>query len=199
MTSKATKPIGLVMAVLGLMAGAAGPAKADILNFSYSFPGFGLGASPVTATGTLTTSNVLNGDGSHTIIGVTGTRTYNSQTDNITGLLSPGTFGGNDNEVFATNPFLNFNGFAFTIDSPTNGNAGNLVNVYFDSSPGAGYSENSAIVGFGSFTLSPGAVPEPTSIILLGTVVLMVALIVLRRNPTAVGLRAVVGPHHDRI
>ena len=174
---KATCRIGLAVVVLGLVAAAA-PAKADFQwNFSYDFPTYDSNFNPgpyVTASGMLTTTDVLNGDGSYTITAITGTRTFNGTTDTITGLLAPNDYQGNDNELFSTAPLININGFSFTINGAHNGNRGtNKVNVYHDQD---GYWENDSSVEHGTFSAvrAVRAVPEPTTLLMTGTGILMI-------------------------
>jgi hypothetical protein len=73
----------------------------------------------VTASGVLTTGDNLNPDGSYTITGITGRRTYNGLIEIINGLIAPGGYAGNDNELFPS-PHLPFyayltsNGFSYS-------------------------------------------------------------------------------------
>ena len=160
------------VAVIAL--GVAGSAHADKhFNFSYSFPRFAGGT--VSASGVLTTTDFDTMLGAYTITGITGTRTFEGVTDNITGLVAPGGYGGNDNLLFATEPLLDGNGFTFTLDA-NNGNFGNQVNVYF--SPA--YSEFDPDTDYGDFTVTAVAnVPEPGvvafGVIAAGSVLGMVA------------------------
>ena len=166
----------LAVAVLGLVMAAATPANAGTWTFSYDAPTY---SGPDTiASGTLTTLDVLNGDGSFTVTGITGTRTSYGVTDAITGLAPIGSYGGNDNELFALpSPQLTGNGMTFFISNPSNGNDSNQVNIFYYDVPGYGYGEYSDDdVGTGTFTATPTtsrtATPAPstlvTSSILLG-------------------------------
>lgn len=174
MSTETRKRIGMIVAVLGLMAGAASPAKAGTLfwNFSYDLP---MSGNPdLTAEGVLTTTDVFNGDGSYTITGITGSRTFQGNIDTITGLIGVNGYAGNDNELLPTSPHLTGNGFSFTISSASDGNSGNRVNVYFDNSRGA-YTENSAAIDFSNnFTLS--STPEPATNVFAGIGGLLMAL-----------------------
>jgi hypothetical protein len=133
-------------------------AQAGSFDFSYSLPP-GSGSTPfsVTASGTFTTS-AFDGT-SYTITDITGT--WNGF--GITGLLAPGTFGGNDNLLFPSSPFLSVSGVAFTVAGPGDDEAGQ-VNLYFD---GESYTENTTNVG-GTAVLAitprdTASVPEPNS------------------------------------
>jgi hypothetical protein len=99
----------------------------------------------------------------------------------ILNLLSPGTFGGNDNLLFITGDHLSTNGLSYTVSGTGDDGTGN-VNVF---SVGGGlYTENSPDVGFGpDFNLSL-QVPEPASAVLVCTGI-PVALFVLRRRSMA--------------
>jgi hypothetical protein len=146
-----------------LLALAAVPAAATQWFFSYSFPGLGTAGTPVTASGILTTTDVLVG-GAYTITGIAGTRTFNNTvTNNITGLLAPNV-ASNDNLLFVGGTaLLSSQGFAFTVDGnpQQNGTGGTGVEVVYYSSAGGGYSERNLRVGFGSLTVTP--VPEPST------------------------------------
>jgi hypothetical protein len=189
MKSLLLKRFGPVAVALVLIGVAAGPAKADIWNFSYSFAV--TGGPNVTASGTITTSNTTNPDGSYTITGITGTRTFNGETDTITGLVPvvPG-FSGNDNELFRNSPYLDFNGFSFYISSSTNGDSGtNMVNVYYNGGGPSSYTESyGGVVQYGPFNLSdPPAAPEPSTSIPTVIVGLMGLGYAWRRQRNAAG------------
>ena len=80
-------------------------------------------------------------------------------------------YGGSDNELFLTAPLIDINGFSYTINNAHNGDRGtNMVNVYHDTN---GYWENDSFVGNGTFT-ALRAVPEPTTLLMTGTGILMV-------------------------
>jgi hypothetical protein len=100
----------------------------------------------------------------------------------ILNLLSPGTFGGNDNLLFITGDHLSTNGLSYTVNGAGDDGTGN-VNVF---SVGGGlYTENSQDVGFGpDFNLSTIQIPEPASAVLVCTAI-AVALFVLRRRSMA--------------
>jgi hypothetical protein len=168
------KKFRLGVAVLALLAGSVASANARLWSFSYDFGLPNLGAD-VTASGVLTTSDSLNPDGSYTITGITGTRTYNGEIEIITALIAPGGYAGNDNELFPF-PHLPFSndltdhGFSYSFSGPLNGDdGGTQVNVFFLSHDFLQmenlYVENSPDVGqSSSFTVSPiVAVPEPTT------------------------------------
>ena len=145
--------------VLGLLI-VVSSAQAATFDFSYSFPPLGTGPNPlaVTASGTFTTSAF---DGTEfTITGITGVRNGEA----ITGLIAPGGFSGNDNFLFPTSPFLDFNGVSFTVAGAGDNGLGQ-VNVFFDVD---GYTENSSNVGVGTFTVTQvtESVPEPGSMAL---------------------------------
>jgi PEP-CTERM motif len=120
-------------------------------------------------TGVFTTSSVQNGDGSFTIIGITGTAS-GVTTGEITGVLPPGGFDFNDNELFPNliaGSYIDFSGIGIAIGSVD----ANLFGFgfgtygYEDSSP---YNRDLAISST-DFTLSPASVPEPSSLLIAGT------------------------------
>jgi hypothetical protein len=172
------------LAVLGPVAGLQAPARAGLLfDFSYDIPNV-TGGFDYTASGVLTTTDVMNPDGSYTITGITGTRTAHGITDTINGLTPPGSYGFNNNELFLTGPYLDFSGLTFTIDNSTNGNYGtNQGNVFFN---GESYTEEEPGAGNGSFTISPlgATVPEPSSLLMTSIGGLM-ALGIWRRRRRA--------------
>lgn len=183
-----------VAAVLALLAGSVGSAHASLMwNFSYDFalPLFG---GDVTALGTLTTSDNLNPDGSYTITGITGIRTYNGIPEPITGLIAPGGYAGNDNELFPFPhmPFSNDlteNGFSYSFSGPLNGDdGGTRVNASFFMHDFLLrenlYSENSPdILDSSDFTVSPiSAVPEPSTCAMMAAGFAGLGLAGLRRK-----------------
>lgn len=128
-------------------------APASAATFLFTFDG-----TTIDAAGTLTTQDVPTSTGGFLITGITGT--VGSAT--ITGLLAPGTFGGNDNLLFVgQNPLLSFGGFSFTADGSNN---------IFSSTVLGGFGllrPNNTIVT-GTFSISAvttpppvGAIPEP--------------------------------------
>ncbi|MGI9087327.1 MAG: VPDSG-CTERM sorting domain-containing protein [Chthoniobacterales bacterium] len=149
--------------------------RADEFAFTSSIPltgggfisgsGFLFTAGPLSPAGTLVTS----------IVG-----SYDAGT--ITGLLAPGTLGGNDNLLFSGYPSLNGNGISFSVSGeadPAEYGAG--VNLYF-SFTSAGYTDNSGKTDYSptGFTLVPVAAPETGST--LGLLLLsLVGLLGVRR------------------
>jgi hypothetical protein len=132
-------------------------ARADTFNFSVSGSSEGFSGS-----GILTTSD--NGSGDLLITGITGT--------GVTGLISPAGFNGNNNLLFPSNqPTLDSQGFSFTA---VNGPDQFDVNIF---SNGTGYlaffRDEDAFTDTVpvSFDLSPATspVPEPSTLLLLGT------------------------------
>lgn len=143
-------------------------------NFSYSLPGLDISPTPlpVSASGALT---AFQTDANSYLASAISGR-WNGVS--ILSLLSPGTFGGNDNLLFTAGDHLSTNGLSYTVNGAGDDGTGN-VNVF---SVGAGlYTENSQDVGFGpDFNLSIQT-PEPASATLLYTGI-PVALFLLRRR-----------------
>ncbi len=134
------------------------PAHADEFNFTYSFLPAPGAPTPVSASGLLTTTPLDTSTNIFTITGISGTRLFEGVTQNITGLLPPGSYGDNDNVLFPQNPFLTGNGFSYTVDGV--GNSGSAVNVFYDAFLG-GYTENGDTIGVGTFTVTPAdAIPK---------------------------------------
>jgi hypothetical protein len=77
-------------------------------------------------------------------------------------LLSPGTYGVNDNLLNASEPLLTKNGFSYLVSGSGEDGNGN-VNVFY-SSFSEGYSELSSDVDYGNFSINPRPVPEPHTI-----------------------------------
>lgn len=142
------------LALLSVLAISAA-AHADTFNFA------AVGSSgPFSGSGILTATS--NGGGEYLITDITGT--------GVTGLIPPGGFNGNDNLLFPTsNPLLDGNGFSFT---EVNGPDHYQINILYN---GSGYfafinDEDmfTQIVPV-DFALSASAVPEPSTLVLLGT------------------------------
>ena len=145
-------------------------AKADTFNFSAVGSGGGF-----SGTGQLTASN--NGDGSYTVTGITGT--------GVTGLIPVNGFFFNDNLLFPNaSRLLDVDGLGFTAAL---GGETFMVNIF------------STLTGFEAITLdsdgdftdspvtftltnSPAAVPEPSSLLLLGSGVLASVAVGVRRR-----------------
>jgi hypothetical protein len=167
--------VAVLLAVLALAA--AVPAQADqLFAFSYSLPGTGPTPMAVSASGLFATTDLAGG--SYTITGVSGT--WNGVA--ITGIIAPNGFDGNDNLLFATAPHLTFDGLSFTVNGPGDLGTGE-VNVFFVT--GFGYTEISPNVGFGqdfNISLVQAPIPEPASVALLCTVILVVLFLARRRS-----------------
>jgi len=161
------KPMLAGTALLAAAAFAApGVARAaTVFDFAYDIPASGSFPTAVTASGTLTADPTATA-GEFLVTAIGGTR--NGQA--ITGLLPPGTYGGNDNLIFAADPHLDGNGLAYAVTGVGDSGAGD-VNVFFSSPSPTGYTEFSLAVGFTpTFTLTqegPPSVPEPASLALL--------------------------------
>jgi hypothetical protein len=167
--------VAVLLAVLALAATV--PAQADeLFAFSYSLPGTGPTPMAVSASGLFATTDLSGG--SYTVTGVSGT--WNGVA--ITGIIAPGGFDGNDNLLFPTAPYLTFGGLSFAVNGVGDDGAGN-VNVFFIE--GFGYTEFSPNVDVGqdfNISLVQAPIPEPASVALLCTVILVVLFLARRRS-----------------
>jgi hypothetical protein len=146
-----------LLAVAAVCATSSLAAHADTFNFAVSGS-----ANGYSGTGVLETT--MTSPGEYLITGITGT--------GVTGLIAPGGFNGNDNLLFPMNAqTLAAHGFSFTaVNGPDHFN----VNIF---SNGAGFitffrdednfTENTPATF--DVTPAPSAVPEPSTLLLLGT------------------------------
>ncbi|MEH2060385.1 MAG: PEP-CTERM sorting domain-containing protein [Nostoc sp.] len=163
---KLVKNLGIATAsaVIGITSvSGSSPAQAvQLFDFQYSFPSYQANGTAISANGTLTTTDLDPIKNNYTITAITGTRTVQGITDKIIGLLSPGTYGINDNLLNASTPLLTQNGFSYLVSGSGEDGNGN-VNVFY-SSLNEGYSEFSSDVDYGSFSVVPRPVPEPYTV-----------------------------------
>lgn len=162
-----------VLALLGI----ASAAHADLFNFSYTLP---TDNGSLTATGQFTTSALDPNTSAYTILGITGTRTYEGVTANITGLIAPGGFEGNNNLLYTTSPYVDLSGFSYTIDANNPANDTNNVNFYYSATNSA-YTETGAPVGYSvNFTVTP--VPAPNSLAVFASMAGLGGVMLRRRK-----------------
>jgi hypothetical protein len=164
---------GIVGAVIlaAALAGFGRAAQAQTYDFSYYLPGFD-SSTYVQASGTLTLGAASGGG--YQVTGITGSRDFVIEgTDNvqaITGLLQPDTAYSADDLVFLTQggPYLDSFGITFTLAGGYGGDdfAGDVNLSYFNGA----YAEplEGLTPGEGTFSLTPIAVPEPASLVVLG-------------------------------
>jgi hypothetical protein len=150
--------ISAALPVLFLFLACAQNVYADSVTFDFSFSGVG-----ITGSGSLTATFVSGNE--YLVTSITGMQNGASMT-----LLAPKAYGGNDNEIFSSKPFLNSSGLAFVLSSGTTD-----YNIYFDPNT-ATYMECNSTAGPCS-TIGDGVaikgtlteVPEPGTLILLGS------------------------------
>lgn len=163
---KLLKKLGIATAsaIIGITGvGASSAAQAvQLFDFQYSFPNYQANGTPISASGILTTTDLDPIKNNYTITGISGTRKAQGITETIIGLLSPGTYGINDNLLNASTPLLTQNGFSYLVSGSGEDGNGN-VNIFY-SSFNKGYSEFSSNVDYGSFSVIPRPVPEPYTV-----------------------------------
>ncbi|MDF5735036.1 MULTISPECIES: PEP-CTERM sorting domain-containing protein [unclassified Nostoc] len=163
---KLVKKLGIatasaVISITGVGASSAAQAV-QLFDFQYSFPSYQANGTPISASGILTTTDLDPINNNYTITGISGTRKAQGITETIIGLLSPGTYGINDNLLNASTPLLTQNGFSYLVSGSGEDGNGN-VNLFY-SSFNEGYSELSSDVDYGSFSVIPRPVPEPYTV-----------------------------------
>lgn len=136
---------------------------AQFFDFEYSFPTYDADGTTISAQGTLTTTDLDPINQNYRILGIKGTRTVKGITETIIKLLSPGTYGNNDNFLNANTPLLTKNGFSYLVTGDGEDGQGN-VNVFY-SSFAEGYAEFSSDVDFGNFSVTQRSVPEPYTLV----------------------------------
>jgi hypothetical protein len=110
------KRLGLTMAVALLLPECC--AHADLTwDFSYTVTARSVSTS---ASGELTTTSTPTG-GPYTVTGISGTFTFGTVSESITGLIPPNGFLGNDNQISPTAPFLDSSGISFAVPSFNDG------------------------------------------------------------------------------
>jgi len=144
----------------------AGAVNAATFDFSYSFPTSDTTDFPsgfTSASGVFTAT--AEGGGAYLVTGASGE--WNGET--ITGIEAPGADAAtedstNDNLIFpGSSPELDLGGVEFTVSGPIAGDLGyGLVDVFYETTGDAGYSDDSLSTGFSpTFNLTPAGVPEP--------------------------------------
>jgi hypothetical protein len=143
--------------------------RASTIGFSYFFPLSGV-PNDVIASGEFTVSPGPNGG--YRIVGISGTRTEDGVTQEISGLIAPNGFGDDDDLVSLNSHYLDVDGFSFTLAGGGGGGDDGLgdVRVYYVSRLGA-FTESGGQVGDGQFHVAPTPEPMPP----VGLVVAMLA------------------------
>jgi hypothetical protein len=196
---KRTRFLIVLLAAVWLT-GTCGSAYADTFSFSYSFPVFGGTADNpgsgdqiglVAASG-LMTGDLAPGQDYYVITDISGSRDYLGTSEQIAGLIDPDGFASNDNRLYMTGTaFLTGLGISFTVNGAGDDGLGN-VNVFYVGDGEPDYTEAlftlddvslPAQAGNGPFTASDisGDVPEPSTIVLLGLGLAVIAFRKFRR------------------
>ena len=130
-------------------------ASANSVAFAFSFSGAGINSS-----GDFTAS-LVSGD-KYLVSAISGTQNGFAMT-----LLSPGTYGGNDNSLFSSQPYLDLAGLSFVLSNGTTDYAiYYLGGKYMECNSGQG----PCLIGAGvPITFSLKEVPEPGTLMLLGS------------------------------
>lgn len=131
--------------------------RASTIGFSYFFPLSGVGGD-VIASGQLTVTPQTNGG--YRIVGISGTRTEDGITQEISGLIAPNGYGADDDLVSLSPHYLDVDGFAFTVAGGGGDDGLGDVRVYYVSRLGA-FTESSGQVGDGQFQVTQTPEPMP--------------------------------------
>lgn len=155
--SQMRKSLSLMAAlpVVLLFLACAQNAHADSVTFAFSFSGVGISSS-----GDFTAS-LVSGD-KYLVSAISGMQNGFAMT-----LLSPGAYGGNDNSIFSSQPYLDLAGLSFVLSNGTTDYAiYYLGGKYMECNSGQG----PCLIGAGvPITFSLKEVPEPGTLMLLGS------------------------------
>jgi hypothetical protein len=177
------KRFSLALAALALAALTSTSAFADSVDFTFSFTG-----SNYSGTGTFVTTS--EGGDQYLITGITGevngtaissllstgsfpTGFLNVPNDNL--LIYPGTFG------FNSPSYFDDAGVSFTVGSGRTEYDVNLNDTFFFENAVTGGNHSSNKIEFDSVSVDPAPVPEPSTLMLLGTGILGAAGAIRRR------------------
>jgi hypothetical protein len=141
--------------------------RASTIGFSYFFPLSG-GPGDVIASGEFTVTPGPN-EG-YRIVGISGTRTEDGITQEISGLIAPNGYGDDDDLVSLSPHYLDVDGFSFTVAGGGGDDGLGDVRVYYVSRLAA-FTEIGGQVGDGQFQ----ATPTPESMPPVGLVVALLA------------------------
>jgi len=174
----------LVLSVGALLLLGAGQAAASILwNFSWSGT-YSVGGA-TSASGQLVTQDTPDGNGFYLVTGINGS--WNGFT--ITGL---GGFGSANNLVSASDPQLDGFGLGFIVSGPGTDGSGN-VNLFFKDGSYRELGADFATAAFGTFSATQAPVPEPVSLLLLASGLVLLGVVIGR--PRLACVRAAAGKY----